>query len=141
MKEANATHSGDKVNKVLAQIECLVLLAHGSKDPQWRVPFERIVDAVQGQSGKTKVRLAYMEFIGQTLMDVARECVAQQISHLRILPLFWSIGAHLATDVPEQLSQAKAQFPQLEVELLAPVGEDPRLTRLIQQIVIETLNH
>lgn len=95
------------------------MLAHGSKDPQWRVPFERIVDAVQGQSGKTKVRLAYMEFIGPTLMDVARECVGQQILHLRILPLFLSIGAHLATDVPEQVNQAKAQFPQLELELLA----------------------
>ncbi len=121
--------------------DCLVLLAHGSKDPQWRVPFERIVDAVQGQSGKTKVRLAYMEFIGPTLMYVVRECVGEQIMHLRILPLFLSIGAHLATDVPEQVNQAKARFPQLEVELLAPVGEDPRLTRLIQQIVVETLNH
>ena len=121
--------------------DCLVLLAHGSKDRRWCVPFERIVDAVQGQSGKTKVRLAYMEFIGPTLMDVARECVGQQISHLRILPLFWSIGAHLATDVPEKVNQAKAKFPQLEVALLAPVGEDPRSTRLIQQIVVETLNH
>ena len=121
--------------------DCLVVLAHGSKDPRWCLPFERIVDAVQGQSDKTKVRLAYMEFIEPTLMDVARECVGQQISHLRILPLFLSIGAHLATDVPEQVNQAKAQFPQLEVEMLAPVGEDPRLARLIQQIVIETLNH
>ena len=120
---------------------CLVLLAHGSKDPRWCVPFERIVDAVQGQSGKTKVRLAYMEFVEPTLMDVARECVGQQILHLRILPLFLSIGAHLAIDVPERVDQAKAQFPQLEVEVLAPVGEDPRLARLIQQIVIEILNH
>ena len=65
----------------------------------------------------------------------------QQILHLKILPLFLSIGAHLATDVPGQVSQAKAQFPQLKVELLAPIGEDPRLTGLIQHIVIETLNH
>jgi sirohydrochlorin ferrochelatase len=74
-------------------------------------------------------------------MDVARECVGQQISHLTILPLFLSIGAHLTTDVPEQVKQVKAQFPQLEVEVRAPVGEDPRWTRLIQQIVVETLNH
>ena len=141
MKENNTTRSSNEINKLLANSECLVLLAHGSKDPQWRVPFERIVDAVQGQSGKTKVRLAYMEFIEPTLMDVARECVGQQISHLRILPLFLSIGAHLATDVPEQVNQAKAKFPQLEIELLAPVGKDPRLAGLIQQIVIETLNH
>ena len=141
MKEINSTRSGDEVNQFLAKSECLVLLAHGSRDPRWCAPFERIVNAMQGQSGKTKVRLAYMEFVEPTLIDVARECVGQQISHLRILPLFLSIGAHLATDVPEQVNQAKAQFPQLEVELLAPVGEDPRLTRLIQQIVVETLNH
>jgi sirohydrochlorin cobaltochelatase len=141
MKEINSTRSGDEVNKLLAKSECLVLLAHGSKDPRWRVPFERIVDAVQGQSGETEVRLAYMEFVKPTLMDVARECLGQQILRLKILPLFLSTGVHLATDVPGQVNQAKAQFPQLEVELLAPVGEDPRLTGLIQQIVIETLNH
>jgi sirohydrochlorin cobaltochelatase len=141
VKEINSTPSGDKVNKCLGKSECLVLLAHGSKDPRWCIPFERIVDAVQGQSGNTKVRLAYMEFIEPTLMDVARECVGQQILRLRILPLFLSIGVHLASDVPEQVNQAKAHFPQLEVELLAPVGDDPRLARLIQQIVIETVNH
>jgi len=123
-----------------AQGVCLVLLAHGSKDPRWRVPFERIVDAVQGQSGKTKVRLAYMEFIQPTLMDVARECVEQQILRLKILPLFLSIGTHLATDIPEQVNEVRAPFPQLEVEVLAPVGEDPRLAGLIQQMVIERLN-
>lgn len=137
----NSTPPGDKVNTFLRKSECLVLLAHGSRDPQWRIPFERIVDAVQGQSGKTEVRLAYLEFIGPTLMDVARECVGQQILRLRILPLFLSVGTHLAADVPEQVNEVKAQFPQLEVEVLASVGEDPRLTGLIQQMAIETLNH
>ena len=141
MKEITSTPSDDRVNKLLGQSECLVLLAHGSKDPRWRIPFERIVDAVQGQSEKTVVRLAYMEFIELTLMEVARECVGQQILRLRIFPLFLSIGTHLTTDVPEQVNQAKAQFPQLEIELLSPVGEDPRLGGLIQQIVIETLSH
>jgi sirohydrochlorin cobaltochelatase len=121
--------------------DCLVLLAHGSKDPRWCVPFERIVAAVRGQSEETELRLAYMEFVEPTLMDVARECVGRQILHMRILPLFLSIGAHLATDVPEQVKRVTDQFPQLEVEVLPPVGQDPRLGRLIQQIVIETLSH
>src|SRR5664280_2600887 len=73
--------------------------------------------------------------------EVARECVRQQTLHLKILPLFFSIGAYLAIDVPDQVNQAKAQFPQLEVEVLSPIGEDPRLTGLIQQIVMETLKH
>jgi len=121
--------------------DCLVLLAHGSKDPRWCIPFEKIVDAVRQQSEKTNVRLAYMEFVEPTLMDVAWECVGRQILHLRVLPLFLSIGAHLATDVPEQANRVREQFPQLEVEVLAPVGEDPRFAGLIQQIVMERLNH
>ncbi len=28
--------------------DCLVLLAHGSKDPRWCVPFEKIVNAGEG---------------------------------------------------------------------------------------------
>ena len=71
------------------------------------------------------MRLAYMEFIEPTLMDVARECFGQQILRLRILPLFLSIGAHLATDVPEQVNQAKAQFPQLEVDVRRPSARTP----------------
>ena len=134
----DATGSGAEVSS-FRNSECLVLLAHGSRDPLWRVPFERIVDAVQGQSGETEVRLAYMEFVGPTLMDVARECVGK-ILHLRVLPLFLSMGTHLVTDVPEQVRGAKEQFPQLEVEVLASIGEDPRVTRLIQQIVIGTLD-
>jgi sirohydrochlorin cobaltochelatase len=141
VKKIKPTPSGDKANKRLGKSECLVLLAHGSKDPLWRVPFERIVDAVQGQSEETKVRLAYMQFVEPTLMDVARECVGQQVWHLRILPVFLSTGVHLTTDVPEQVNRVKEQFPQLEVEVLAPVGEDPRFAGLIQQIVIETLSH
>ena len=141
MKETNAMDSSDEVNRFLGNSECLVLLAHGSKDPRWRIPFERIVDAVQGQSETTKVRLAYMEFVEPTLTDVARDCIGQQILRLRILPLFLSIGAHLANDVPEAVNRAKAQFPQLQVDVLPSVGEDPRLAGLIKQIVMEKLGH
>ena len=139
LRMIDLTCSGGEVSS-FRKSDCLVLLAHGSRDPRWRAPFERIVDAVQGQSGETDVRLAYMEFVGPTLMDVARECVGKQILHLRVLPLFLSMGTHLVTDVPEQVREAKEQFPQLEVEVLATIGEDPRVTRLIQQIVIETLD-
>ena len=119
--------------------DCLVLLAHGSKDPRWRVPFEDILSAAEDQAGEHRVRLAYMEFAGPTLGDVARCCVEQGILHLRIFPLFLAMGAHIANDVPRQAEELRERFPELQVEVLAPVGEDPRLTRLIQQIVLEKM--
>lgn len=71
---------------------CLVLLAHGSKDPRWRAPFERIAQELQKKLGKQRVRLAYMEFVGPTLMDVAHECVQQLTLNIRLLPSSWPSG-------------------------------------------------
>lgn len=117
-----------------------MLLAHGSKDPRWRIPFEQILRAVQDQVGADRVRLAYMEFIAPTLMDVARTCAEHGIQSVRVFPLFLAMGAHLATDIPQQAEEVRAQFPKLKVEALKALGEDPRLTRLMEQIVLEVVN-
>lgn len=113
---------------------CLVLLAHGSRDSRWREPFERIYLYMRRELGND-VKMAYMEFIGPTLFDVAEECVKAGFQKLRILPLFMAAGAHLATDVPEQVQQVREHYPLMEIETLPPIGEDPRMFLLMQEII------
>ena len=132
------------MSDALQNRECLILIAHGSKDPRWRLPFEQLVLSVltelgEDQSSEGRVRLAYMEFVEPTLMNVARTCVEHGVLRLQILPLFLAMGAHLATDIPRQAGEVRAQFPGLQVEVLTPIGEDPRIARLMQQIVLEVL--
>jgi sirohydrochlorin cobaltochelatase len=131
---------GEAMNKAALKNECVVLLAHGSKDPRWRIPFEEILRVAQSQAGEGSVRLAYMEFIEPTLMDAARECAEQGISSIRIFPLFLAMGVHLATDIPRQAEEVREQFPELKVEVLQTLGEDPRMVALMQQIVVETIS-
>ncbi len=111
----------------------LVLLAHGSKDPRWREPFERLY--LHTRKDHASVKLAYMEFISPTLMEIASECVREGRKRLRVLPLFMASGAHLATDVPSLLQQVRERYPELEAELLPPIGEDPRMMSLMSHIV------
>lgn len=125
---------------VSANEVCLVLLAHGSKDQRWGAPFEQIVQELKKELGEQRVRLAYMEFMEPTLMDVARECVQQFKLNLRVLPLFMAAGAHLATDIPEQAALVQRQFPQITVEVLPTIGEDARVMRLVEEIAIEAAN-
>ena len=114
---------------------CLVLLAHGSKDPRWREPFERIFLKVRRKS--KLVKLAYMEFTGPTLFEVAEECANEGVLECRVLPLFMASGAHLARDIPEQIEEIRAVHPEVRIGLLAPIGEDPRVTSLLKQIICE----
>lgn len=127
-----APHRAINNTSLAAKGVCLVLLAHGSKDPRWRAPFERIAQELQKKLGKQRVRLAYMEFVGPTLMDVAHECVQQLTLNIRLLPLFMAVGAHLPMDIPEEAARVRLQFPQIAVEVLPPIGEDARVIRLIE---------
>ena len=115
----------------------LVLFAHGSRDPRWRQPLEHLAFEMARTLGHDRVRLAYMEFVGPTLMQVAEEAARQGVERLKILPLFFSAGAHVAEDIPPQVAAAALCFPQLEIDVLPPVGEHPRLRAVLKEIAEE----
>jgi sirohydrochlorin cobaltochelatase len=117
----------------------LLLFAHGSRDPRWRAPFERLEASLRGALGDRRVRLAYMEFVGPTLLDASADAERDGIRLLRLLPLFLSAGAHVATDIPAQAAEARRRFPNLTVEVLAPIGEDPRFIALMTAAAAEAL--
>ncbi len=127
----------ERNGNVISPTVCLVMLAHGSRDPRWCAPFERLKHELVQEMGPDKIRLAYLEFVGPTLMQVAARCVELNVLKLRLLPLFLAAGAHLATDVPRLVQEVLAKLPALEIETLPPVGEDPRIARLLKQMVSE----
>lgn len=115
----------------------LILFAHGSRDPRWRAPFERLEADLETVLGAARVRLAYMEFVGPTLSDCAAEAVRDGVIALRVLPLFLSAGAHVAEDLPAQVAGARARNPGLQIEVLQPIGEHPRFAALLREVAQE----
>jgi sirohydrochlorin cobaltochelatase len=115
----------------------LVVFAHGSRDPRWRAPFETFVATLTADLGADKVRLAYMEFVTPTLADMAEEAVRDGVQQLKILPLFMAGGAHVDRDIPEQVTAVQKRFPSLNLSVLPPIGEHPRLVALMQEIARE----
>ncbi len=115
----------------------LVVLAHGSRDPRWRLPFSELITDLQARLGADGVRIAYMEFVSPTLAEVAQEAARDNIHELLVLPFFLAAGAHLATDVPAQVADAVRRFPRLRIRLAPPVGEHPRVKALFREITCQ----
>jgi sirohydrochlorin cobaltochelatase len=115
----------------------LILFAHGSSDPRWRRPFEELLHEVEQDLGAARVRLAYMEFASPTLLDVAAEAARERVSRLRLLPLFMAAGGHVDRDIPVLLAEVQERHPSLAVEVLPPVGSDPRFRSLLRQLASE----
>ena len=115
----------------------LVVFAHGSADPRWRLPFEKLTASLAENLGGDKVRLAYMQFAHPSLADIALEAARDGKFHLRVLPLFLAAGGHMAEDIPFQIEAIQMSVPQVKIELLPPVGEHPRVKELFQEIACD----
>ena len=72
----------------------LILLAHGSRDPRWREPFEAL-EATLASRLKRPTRLAYMELCDPLLTDTIDALAADGAARIDILPLFFAAGRHL----------------------------------------------
>ncbi|WP_325051844.1 CbiX/SirB N-terminal domain-containing protein [Modicisalibacter coralii] len=123
----------DAVKETLMN-DALILLAHGSRDPRWRAPFDNLAAAL-AERLERPLRLAYMELCEPSLESVAAELDAAGCRRAEVLPLFFAAGRHLREDVPGQIAALHGQHPSLALELLAPVGEHPAFVDALAGII------
>ena len=115
----------------------LILLAHGSTDPGWRIPFEELAASLEQATDVSAVRLAFMQLASPSLADVVAEAAGDGVDRLKILPVFLSAGAHVERDIPELVTQAQAEHPAVDIRLLPAVGTDPRMGLLLRTLALE----
>jgi len=115
----------------------IVLLAHGSRDPQWREPVEAVARRIAQQAPDRPVRCAYLELAEPDLQTAAAELVAAGATALQVLPLFLGMGHHVREDLPRRVAQLQARFPQVPVTLRRAVGQHEALIATLTQIALQ----
>jgi sirohydrochlorin cobaltochelatase len=112
----------------------IILFAHGSRDPIWIETFERVALELAMEIGVESVALAYLEFALPSLADAVLDAAEDGVRKVKILPLFLSAGGHVSRDIPRLANAARREHPQLEIELLPPVGEYPVFRSMVRDI-------
>lgn len=112
----------------------LVLMAHGSRDPRWRQPFEQLLADLEHPA----CMLCYMEMAEPTLLQAV--AAYPQVKTVVIWPLFWSAGSHVRTDVQEQAQALQRERPHCQVKVLPPMGEHPAIQTLVRQLIQQQLD-
>ncbi len=113
----------------------LILMPHGSKNPEWTALFCQLLDDLRKEMGADAVYLAFMEIASPGLMDAAGELMKTPVRKARVLPLFMAMGTHFREDIPVQIAAVRAAFPELELELLEPIGRNPRFFDLMREVI------
>lgn len=104
-------------------VDALILLAHGSRDPAWRVPFDRIAQKVRDERPGTHVVVAFMEYGVPRLSQAVDALTARGASRIGVAPLFLGLGGHVRSDLPRLVEATHAQYPHLQLRLTPSVGE------------------
>ena len=112
----------------------IVLFAHGSRDPLWRLPVEAIAQRIRADQPDTPVTCAYLELCEPDLPTGLDALVAAGAQRVRVLPVFFGMGKHAREDLPELVAQWSEAHPGVPIDLLPPAGEHPALTALLAQM-------
>ena len=112
----------------------IVLFAHGSRDPEWSRPFERIAASLARKVPAAPVVLAYLEH-GPSLNEALAALAAKGAAEVRIVPVFLGQGGHVKSDLPRLLGQARAAHPGMALTLDPTIGEQPEVIEAIASAI------
>jgi sirohydrochlorin cobaltochelatase len=116
----------------------IVLFAHGSREPEWARPFERIAARLRTQF---LVELAYLERMKPTLEEAVASLASKGAERVRIVPVFLGEGGHVREDLPRLAAAARARHPGIEIVLEQTVGERQEVTDAIAAVISKGNSH
>lgn len=111
----------------------LLIVAHGSRDPEAVAEIVSQVGAVADGLPETRVQGAVLEFPGPAVPSIKEglaRCIETGARRLIVLPLFLFEAGHVREDIPAELARAAAGRT-VSVNLLAPILPDTALLEVI----------
>ncbi|HEX7055046.1 MAG TPA: CbiX/SirB N-terminal domain-containing protein [Burkholderiales bacterium] len=111
--------------------DALLLLAHGSRDPQWRKPFERLRRRLAARLDGVLVQLAFLELAAPGFDEAMARVAARGRTRVRVVPLFLARGRHLRRDVAARVARSRRRYPGMEIRQLPALGEAPGVLEAI----------
>ena len=118
----------------MTQTTGVILFAHGSRDPLWRLPIDAVAQRMRGQQASMPVAVAFLELTQPDLPSTVEALMKQHVTHVRIVPMFLGVGRHAREDLPELVHGLRQAYPQMSFELLPAIGEHPAMTALMADI-------
>lgn len=117
----------------------LILFAHGARSAAWAAPFERLRDQTRARLPGCEVELAFLELMSPSLPDAASAMAARGITALTVVPVFLGQGGHLLRDLPALADAIRAAHPDLRLNVVGAIGEDPAVQQAMADYCIKAL--
>ena len=117
----------------------IILFAHGSRDPNWRLPFESMLTDLKTHFAGP-CALAFLENMQPNLDEAIGEVMQQGATNVQVVPLFLAVGGHLRKDLPVLLEQAKSIHGGVTIQVCEAAGENVTVQQALVNFALNQVN-
>jgi len=105
-------------------MKSLIIVAHGSRLAEANQEVAALTANIERNAPTeySSIRFAFLEFTSPAIKEQIKELVDMGNSEIVIFPYFLSAGKHVTTDLPNELQNAKKQYPQVRFVLKNHLG-------------------
>ena len=112
--------------------QVLILLAHGSRDPQWSRSFRRLASLL---SKRFLVKVAYLEFMRPSLDEAIASLATAGVRSIRVAPVFVGSGRHLKRDLAKKAAALRKQHKGVRITVERAIGEKPEVIEALARAI------
>jgi sirohydrochlorin ferrochelatase len=121
--------------------EALLVMAHGSPQPEANEPVFRIIEVLRKREAYPIIALGFLECNEPPIPDAIDTCVAQGAERVIAVPFFLHTGSHVAEDLPTLLEEAHKRHPHVEFRLGSYIGKSWRVTDILAARALATIQN
>lgn len=101
----------------------ILFFAHGSRDANWRRPFDAILADFRGMHATKLAELAFLEFMTPDFAVAVKSLAEQGATQIRVIPLFLAEGSHTRRDLTALIETAQMAHPAIVFTVSPAIGE------------------
>ena len=118
-----------------SEITGLLIVCHGSPLRLANEGFIAMVGRIAARLGMSNVLPAFFALVRPNLQDQVAELASRGVNRILVMPYFLFEGQHVGVDIPNILTQCHEWFPQVSLELMPTLENDPA----VETVVVERL--
>lgn len=113
-------------------MKALLFICHGSRIKASSEEALRFIDECRPLlSGIPIVEHCFLELSAPNIAEGFKKCIEQGATHVAVLPFLLLTAAHYKHDIPAELSEIQAVYPELQITYGEPIGVSNSMSELL----------
>ena len=109
----------------------ILVISHGSPRAEANRGFETLIARVASRLQGIEVAPAFFSITRPDISDQVQAMASRGVQRILLMPYFLYSGQHVTVDIPALLDECRRQSPQVALELLPTLENDPSLEDLL----------